>query len=88
MVSSVPVLKAVAFSVPAEPRSLVKKPSFRPTRAEAWVMFVRKPSLTVTGELPPALELVAESDDEDDDEEQPASNRAAPLIAAVMTRRI
>ena len=88
MVSSVPVLNAVAFSVPAEPRALVKKPSFRPTRAEACVMLLRKPSLTVTGAPPPAFESVAESEDEDEDEEQPASNRAAPIIAAVVTRRI
>jgi hypothetical protein len=68
---------------------LAKKPSFKPTRAEACVMLLRKPSLTVTGELPPAFELVvAEPDDEDEDEEQPASNKAAPIIAAPVTRRI
>jgi hypothetical protein len=47
---------AVAFSVAAEPSALVKKPSLSPTRAEACVMFVRKPSETVTGassEVPP-----------------------------------
>ena len=90
VVSSVPVLKAVAFSVPAEPRSLVKKPSFRPTRAEAWVMFVRKPSLTVTGEPPPDPPdpEAAGSDDEDEDEQPAASRRAAPTATAAMTRRI
>ena len=87
MASSVPLLNAVAFSVPAEPSALVKKPSFRPTRAEACVMLLSKPSLTVTGE-PPAFASVVEPEDEDEDEEQPASRRAAPIIAAVVTRRI
>jgi hypothetical protein len=68
----------------------VKKPSFRATRAEACVMLLSKPSLTVTGELPAAFALDVEPDveDDDEDEEQPASNRAAPIIAAVVTRRI
>jgi hypothetical protein len=52
------------------------------------VMLLRKPSLTVTGELPPAFELAVEPVDGDDDEEQPASSRAAPIIAAVVPRRI
>ena len=53
-------------------------------------MLLRRPSLTVTGELPAAFALVVEPDveDDDEDEEQPASNRAALIIAAVMTRRI
>jgi hypothetical protein len=69
---------------------LVKKPSFRPTRAEAWVMFVRKPSLTVTGAVLATEFAVAPEEVvlEEEDEEQPASRRAAPIIAAVVTRRI
>jgi hypothetical protein len=51
-------------------------------------MLLSKPSLTVTGELPAAFALAVEPDDDDEDEEQPASNRAAPIIAAVVTRRI
>ena len=53
-------------------------------------MLLRRPSLTVTGALAPVLEFVVELDDEDvdEDEEQPASSRAAPIIAAVVTRRI
>jgi hypothetical protein len=53
-------------------------------------MLLRKPSLTVTGEDPAAFALVADPEDEDgeEDEEQPASSRAAPIIAAVVTRRI
>jgi hypothetical protein len=88
------VLKAVAFSVPAEPRALVKNPSFSATSAEACVTFVRKPSRTVTGAAAAAalavvpLELVV-LEDEDEEEEQPAaSSRAAPIIAAAVTRRI
>ena len=89
MVSSVPALNAVALTVPAEPRALVKKPSFRPIRAGACVILLRKPSLTVTGELPAAFALLVEPDDEEDeDEEQPASSSAAPITAAVVTRRI
>ena len=89
MVSSVPALNAVALTVPAEPSALVKKPSFRPTRAGACVILLRKPSLTVTGELPAAFALLVEPDDEEDeDEEQPASSSAAPITAAVVTRRI
>jgi hypothetical protein len=34
------------------------------------------------------FEFVADPEDEDEDEEQPASSRAAPIIAAVVTRRI
>ena len=86
------MLKAVAFSVPAEPRALLKKPSFSPTSAEAWVMFVRKPSRTVTGAgsvLPLWPAVPAEPEDDEDEEEQPAaSSRAAPTIAAAVTRRI
>jgi hypothetical protein len=75
--------------VPAEPRSLVKKPSFRPTRAEAWVMFVRKPSLTVTGEPPPVLAAEFAGSDDEEEEEQPAARRrTAPVATAAMTRRI
>jgi len=62
-----------------------------PTRAEAWVMLVRKPSVTVTGALaadPPELELEPELAELEDEEEQPASRRAAPIIAAAVTRRI
>ena len=90
MVSSVPALNAVALTVPAEPSALVKKPSFRAIRAGACVMLLRKPSLTVTGEPPPAFASVAEPEDEeeDEDEEQPASSSAAAIIAAVVTRRI
>jgi hypothetical protein len=84
----VPALKAVAFSEPAEPSALVKKPSFSAIRAGACVMLLRKPSLTVTGELPAAFALLVEPDVEDEDEEQPARSRAAPIIAAVVTRRI
>jgi hypothetical protein len=57
-------------------------------------MLLRKPSLTVTGEpAAAAVEVAVEPDDEDvdeeEDEEQPAaSNRAAPTIAALVTRRI
>ena len=89
VVSSVPALNAVALTVPAEPSALVKKPSFRAIRAGACVMLLRKPSLTVTGEPPPAFASVAEPvDEEDEDEEQPASSSAAAIIAAVVTRRI
>jgi len=90
VVSSVPALNAVALTVPAEPSALVKKPSFRPIRAGACVILLRKPSLTVTGELPAAFALLVEPDDEeeDEDEEQPASSSAAAIIAAVVTRRI
>jgi hypothetical protein len=41
----------------------------------------------VTGALPPAFEVPVESDEEAE-EEQPASNRAVPIAAAVITRRI
>jgi hypothetical protein len=51
-------------------------------------MLLRRPSRTVTGELAPAFEFVVEPEDEDEDEEQPASSRAAPIIAAVVARRI
>ena len=53
-------------------------------------MLLRRPSLTVTGALAPVPEFVVEPEDEDgeEDEEQPASSRAAPIIAAVVTRRI
>jgi hypothetical protein len=61
-------------------------PSFKATKAEAWVMLLRKPSLTVTGAPPPAFASVPV--DEDEDEEQPASSSAAPIIAADVTRRI
>ena len=92
MVSSVPVLKAVGFSVPAEPRALLKKPSFRAMSADACVMFSRKPRRTVTGAAAPLVVLplvVAGSDEDEDEEEQPAaSSRAAPTIAAAVTRRI
>jgi hypothetical protein len=68
---------------------LVKKPSFRPTRAEAWVMFVRKPSLTVTGAVLTAEFAVAPEEVVlEEEEEQPANRRATPIIAAVVTRRI
>jgi hypothetical protein len=55
-------------------------------------MLVRKPSVTVTGAPPPdpaepELEL-AELAEVDDEEEQPASRRAAPIVAAAVTRRI
>ena len=69
----------------------MKKPSFRATRAEACVMLLRKPSLTVTGEPAAAFAVAVEPADEPEEdaaEEQPASNRAAPIIAAVVTRRI
>jgi hypothetical protein len=52
-------------------------------------MFVRKPSLTVTGAVLATefavapVEVVLE-----DEEEQPANRRATPIIAAVVTRRI
>ena len=88
VVSSVPALNAVALRVPAEPSAFVKKPSFMAIRAGACVMLLRKPSLTVTGELPPAFVLLVEPEDEDEDEEQPASSSAAAIIAAVVTRRI
>jgi hypothetical protein len=52
-------------------------------------MLLRRPSLTVTGALAPVLEFAVEVEDEDEeDEEQPARSRAAPIIAAVVTRRI
>jgi hypothetical protein len=53
-------------------------------------MLLSRPSLTVTGELPAAFALAVEPEDGDEveDEEQPASSRAAPIIAAVVTRRI
>jgi hypothetical protein len=57
-------------------------------------MLVRKPSVTVTGAAPPdpaelELELVlAELAEVVDEEEQPASRRAAPIMAAAVTRRI
>jgi hypothetical protein len=83
------VLNAFGFSVRAEPRALVKKPSFSATSAEACVMFSRKPSRTVTGAgsaFPePLPELVVPADEE---EHPAASIRAAPVIAATVTRRI
>jgi hypothetical protein len=78
----------VAFSVPAEPRALVKKPSLRAIRAGACVMLLRKPSLTVTGALAPAPEVPVDPEEDDEEEEQPASSRAAPITAALVTRRI
>jgi len=52
-------------------------------------MLVRKPSLTVTGVPPPdPVEFELELAELDDEEEQPASRRAAPIIAAAVTRRI
>jgi hypothetical protein len=54
-------------------------------------MLVRKPSVTVTGALaadPAELVLEPELAELDAEEEQPASRRAAPIIAAVVTRRI
>ena len=72
---------------------MVKKPSFSPTSADACVILVRKPSLTVTGALPPELVLAAavvpDEADVDEEEEQAAASRAvAPIIAAAVTRRI
>ena len=54
---------------------------------------VRKPSLTVTGALPPELVLAAavvpDEADVDEEEEQAAASKAvAPIIAAAVTRRI
>jgi len=49
---------------------------------------LRRPSLTVTGALAPVLEFVVELEDEDEEEEQPARSRAAPIVAAAVTRRI
>jgi hypothetical protein len=53
-------------------------------------MLLRKPSLTVTGALAavPEVAVEPEEDDEEDEEEQPASSRAAPITAALVTRRI
>jgi hypothetical protein len=58
-------------------------------------MLVRKPSRTVTGAPPPdppelelELAVLAELAELDAEEEQPASSRAAPIIAALVTRRI
>ena len=53
-------------------------------------MLLRRPSLTVTGALAPVLEFAVELEDEDgeEDEEQPARSRAAPIVAAAVTRRI
>jgi hypothetical protein len=54
-------------------------------------MFVWKPSETVTGAAAAALALEVvplELAVPDADEEQPASSRAAPAIAAPVTRRI
>jgi hypothetical protein len=54
-------------------------------------MFVRKPSETVTGEAAAALALEVvplELAVLDADDEQPASSKAAPTIAAAVTRRI
>jgi hypothetical protein len=57
-------------------------------------MLVRKPNRTVTGAPPPELEpelvlaVLAELAEVDAEEEQPASSRAAPIIAALVTRRI
>jgi hypothetical protein len=54
-------------------------------------MLVRKPSDTVTGAPPPDppdVELEPEPAELADEEEQPASRRAAPIIAAAVTRRI
>jgi hypothetical protein len=53
------------------------------------VMLLRKPSLTVTEELAAAPEVPVDPDgDDEDEEEQPASSRAAPITAALVTRRI
>jgi hypothetical protein len=50
-------------------------------------MLLRKPSLTVTGALAAVPEVAVEPEEEDE-EEQPASSRAAPITAALVTRRI
>jgi hypothetical protein len=53
-------------------------------------MLVRKPSLTVTGELPPegSDPEFAATDVEEEEEQPAASRRAAPTAAAAVTRRI
>jgi hypothetical protein len=54
-------------------------------------MLVRKPSATVTGAPPPdppEPEVELELAELDEEEEQPANRRAAPIIAAAVTRRI
>ena len=84
-----PVLNAVGCTVPAEPSALAKNPSFSPTRAEACVTLVRKPSLTVTGDASEVVVLpLPELAVLDEDEEQPARSRAAPIITANAARRI
>jgi hypothetical protein len=55
-------------------------------------MLLRNPSLTVTGALAaaPEVEVLVDPEevDEEEEEEQPAINRAAPITAALVTRRI
>jgi hypothetical protein len=67
---------------------LVKKPSLRAIRAGACVMLLRNPSRTVTDERAAAPEVPVDPEDDDEEEEQPASSRAAPITAALVTRRI
>src|SRR5262252_3449084 len=83
VVSSVPELKTVVFSVTFLPRSLAKKLFCRPTSAGSWVMLARKPSRSTTG-----LELAPdEPDDPDDpDELHPAAARTATAATPAARR--
>jgi hypothetical protein len=51
-------------------------------------MLLRKPSRTVTGAPAAAPDVDVDPDDEEDEDEQPASNKAVPIAAAVIARRI
>jgi hypothetical protein len=57
-------------------------------------MFSRKPSRTVTGAaaavavLPVGSVVLDDAEGEDEDEQPAASSRAAPTMAAAVTRRI
>src|SRR5580704_11262570 len=81
VVSSVPVLKTVVFSVTFLPRSLVKKPLAMPTSAGSCVMFARKPSRSTTGDEPEFDAPVA-------DEAQPAAKRLTAATPAVSSTRL
>src|SRR5215472_2570001 len=80
VVSSVPELKTEIFRLTPLPRSLAKKPLFRPTSAGSWVMLASRPSRSVT--------LPEPDPDEAEDEAQPATTRAAAATPAVSGVRL
>ena len=90
VVSWVPLLYTVVVSL-LEPRFLVKKPFWMPTRAGTWVMLASNPSRSVTGALPEPELLDPDAVGElDDDEKHPARKRApattVPTVAPISLR--